>query len=110
MGRIISINWHKVSELAKTFYEEAENLKKIIDESKKAFESTSNSWKGIDDENFIANSDICISELNSEYLYMLEWSKYLTKASLRYSDNMEEARKRLQIIDDILNGDNNYGM
>lgn len=110
MGRVISIDWYKVSALSKTYYEEAENLKKIIEESKAAFEATSEAWKGIDNNNYVANAGKCIEELEKEYLYILEWCKFLTKASLRYSDNMEEAKNRIQVIDEILEGKDNYGM
>lgn len=102
MGRVIKIDWYEVNQISKKFFEEAENLKKIIDDSTNTYNGISEAWTGMDANNFITNSNECINLISKEYLHLLEWSKYLTKAALRYSDNVEESLKRMKSIEAMM--------
>ena len=104
MARCIKIDYYQVDLMGKKFYDEAEFIKKMIEGLKNDFNSLDENWVGDDSHNFVVKGLDFADELQKEYIHLLKWSEYLTKAALRYAGNMEDAVKRLRDIEQILSG------
>ena len=104
MGRCIKIDYYQVELMGKKFYDEAQFVKKLIDDLKNDFNSLDVNWVGDDSHNFVVKGLDFTDELQKEYYHLLKLSEYLTKAALRYAGNMEDSVKRLRDIERILSG------
>ena len=102
MGRVIDVNYKQLYDLGVKFQEQGEKLKNLRDNSKVNFDTIESSWVGDASFNYLNNSIDIINALYGESMYMLKWAEFFIKASYVYSNNVEEGKKRLESIKNML--------
>ena len=101
MGRVIKIDWNSTKELGDIFKIDAEDLMTILDDTESIVESIRDCWHGKDTENFIINSKTLLDEIKKEPGYLIDWYEFFTKATYRYSDNVETGLNKVRSVNAV---------
>ncbi len=102
MGRIVKVDWNELKRISNKCGSFATEIDNIISLLRQNFNSVNECWKGTDTNNYIKNCEVFLTQLSNESIYLKNWQSYLSSASEKYLENVEQGSSKIIDVEDYL--------